>query len=107
MYQRNGQFIYDASSHVRSAGAECVYLEDVFASGAVGACVAVGVEVSYVLIITLCRRAAQPAVLSSRTDLLMLSPNLMWHHLTRSDGRRISRRLTAGLVQRGERVRAV
>jgi len=51
VYQRNGQFIYDASSHVRSAGAECVYLEDVFASGAVGACVAVGVEVSYVLIV--------------------------------------------------------
>jgi len=34
---------------------------------------------------SLFRRAARPAVLSSRTDLLMLSPNLMWHHLTRGD----------------------
>ena len=48
----SGQFIYDASSHIRSAGAECVYLEDAFASGALGACVVVGVEVSYVLIVT-------------------------------------------------------
>jgi len=31
---------------------------------------------------------------------------LMWHHLTRSDERQISRRLTAGLVQRGKRAGA-
>jgi len=90
----------------------CVYLEDAFASGAVGACVVVGVEVLHVLIVTpgpelglgqgaclsllifagrghsaprsaasawrsLCRRAALPAVLSRRTDLLILSPNLV------------------------------
>jgi len=101
---------------------------------AVGACVAAGVEVFYVLIVTsepelglgqvaclsllicsgrglsaprsaasawqsLCRR---PAVLSSRTDLLMLSPKLMWYHLTRGDERQISR----GLVQRGKRAGA-
>ena len=47
---------------------------------------------------SLCRRAARYAVLSSRTDLLILSPKLMWHHLTRGDERQISRRLTAGLV---------
>ena len=51
MYQRNDPFIYDASSHVLSAGAECVYLEDRFACGVVGACVAAGVEVPYVLIV--------------------------------------------------------
>jgi len=37
----------------------------------------------------------------------MLSPNLIWHHLTRSDERRISKRLTAGLVQRGKRAGTV
>jgi len=55
---------------------------------------------------SLCRRAARAAVLSSRTDLLMFSPNLIRHHLTRSDERRISRRLTAGLVQCGKRAGA-
>jgi len=55
---------------------------------------------------SLCHQAARPAVLSSRTDLLMLSPKLMWHHLTRGDERQISRRLTAGLVQRGKRAGA-
>jgi len=48
----SGQYIYDASSHIRSAGAECVCLEDAFASGALGACATAGVEVSYVLIVT-------------------------------------------------------
>jgi len=56
---------------------------------------------------SLCRRAARHAVLSSHTDLLMLSPKLMWHHLTRGDERQISRCLTAGLVQRGKRAGAV
>ena len=114
-----------------------MYLQDTFASGAVGACVAAGVEVSYVLIVPhgpewglwqvladlrgkgalgprsaasawrpLCRRAALPAVSLSRTELLMLSPNLMRHHVTRSDERRRSRRLTAGLVKRGKRAGA-
>jgi len=35
-------------------------------------------------------------------DLLMLLPSLMRHHLTKSDERLRSRRLTAGLVQRGK-----
>ena len=118
-----------------------MYLPDAFASGAMGARVAAGVKVLYVLVVTpgpelrlgqgaylsllicagrgrsaprsaasawrsLCRRAARPTVLWSRTDLLMLSPNLMWHHLTRGDERQISRRLTAGLVQRGKRAGA-
>ena len=43
---------FQLASHVRSAGAECVYLPDAFASGAVGACVTAGVEVLYVLIVT-------------------------------------------------------
>jgi len=56
---------------------------------------------------SLCSRVARPAVLSSRTDLLMLSPNLMWyHHRTRRNEWQISRRLTAGMVQRGKRAGA-
>ena len=49
---------------------------------------------------SLCLQTARPTVLSKRTDLLMLSPNLMQHHLTRSNERWITRRLTAGLVRR-------